>query len=160
MARGDHVKALLRGHREGDDGEFRATAALIIEDERRKKHDLLADELVAILDEPVRTRRAPTLGTLRPLPKGRDETPLLNVRQPERSLQDLVLTDSTRSVLVDVLEEQRVRAALRAHGIGPRSAVLFVGPSGTGKSATAEAMAGELGWPWRTFNLPQSCRRI
>lgn len=147
MARSDHLKALLRSHREGDDSEFRATAERIIEDERRKKHDLLADELVAILDEPVRTRRTPTLGTLRPLPKGRDETQLLSIRQPERTLQDLVLPEPTHQLLVDVLEEQRVRSALRAHGIGPRSAVLFVGPSGTGKSATAEAMAGELGWP-------------
>ena len=95
MARSDHLKALLRSHREGDDGEFRATAERIIEDERRKKHDLLADELVAILDEPIRTRRAPTLRTLRPLPKGRAETPLLNIRQAERTLQDLVLTAGT-----------------------------------------------------------------
>ena len=147
MARSDQVKALLRSHREGDEQRFRSTAEEIIQDARRRRHGLLADELEAILDEPVRTRRPTQLATLRPLPKGRDDTPLLDIRHPERSLHDLVLPAATRDVLLGLLDEQRVRSALHAHGIDPRRSVLFTGPSGTGKSATAEALAGELGWP-------------
>lgn len=147
MARSDQVKALLRSHREGDEQQFRTAAEEIIQDARRRRHDLLASELEAILDEPVRTRRPTQLAALRPLPKGRDETPLLHIVQPQRSLHDLLLRPETIDVLEGLLEEQRSRSALRAHGIGPRRSILFTGPSGTGKSATAEALAGELGWP-------------
>lgn len=153
MARSDQVKALLRSHREGDEQRFRATAEEIIQDARRKRHGLLASELEAILDEPVRTRRPTHLATLRPLPKGRDETPLLDVRQPERSLHDVVLFPATREVLLGLIAEQRTVTALHAHGIEPRRSILFAGPSGTGKSATAEAVAGELGWPLARVQL-------
>ena len=147
MARSEQVKALLRSHREGDEQRFRSAAEDIIQDARRQRHDLLANELEAILDEPVRTRRPTQLSTLRPLPKGRDETPLLNIRQPQRSLHDLVLASASRELVLGILDEQRTRPALHAHGIEPRRSILFTGPSGTGKSATAEAIAGELGWP-------------
>jgi SpoVK/Ycf46/Vps4 family AAA+-type ATPase len=153
MARSDQVKALLRSHREGDEQRFRATAEEIIEDARRKRHGLLADELEAILDEPLRTRRPTQLATLRPLPKGRDETPLLDIRHPQRSLHDVVLPASTRQVLDGLIAEQRTTTALHAHGIEPRRSILFAGPSGTGKSATAEAVAGELGWPLARVQL-------
>lgn len=147
MARSEFVKALLRSHREGDDQRFRSTAEKIIQEERRKSHDLLANELEAILEEPVRTRRSGVVSSLRPLPQGRDETPLLRILNPSRSLHDLVLDPGLRGVIEGIVEEQRMRAAMHAHGIAPRSSALFVGPSGTGKSATAEAIAGELGWP-------------
>jgi SpoVK/Ycf46/Vps4 family AAA+-type ATPase len=147
MARSDQVKALLRSHREGDEQRFRSTAEEIIQDARRRRHDLLAEELEGILHEPVRTRRPAQLATLRPLPKSRDETPLLDIRHPQRSLQDIVLSAESRAVLLGLLEEQRLRPSLHAHGIEPRRSILFTGPSGTGKSATAEALAGELGWP-------------
>ncbi len=147
MARSDQVKALVRSHREGDEQRFRRTAEEIIEDARRRRHGILADELEAILDEPVRTQRPAKLATLRPLPKGRDDTSLLEIRQPDRTLHDVVLSPTTREVLMGLITEQRSATALHAYGIKPRRSVLFAGPSGTGKSATAEAIAGELGWP-------------
>lgn len=153
MARSDHVKALLRSHREGDEQRFLATAEQIIEDARRKRHTLLAEELEAILEEPVRTRRPTQLATFRPLPKGRDDTPLLDIRQPQRSLHDVVLGRATHDVVLGLIAEQRTVSALHAHGIEPRRSILFSGPSGTGKSATAEALAGELGWPLARVQL-------
>jgi SpoVK/Ycf46/Vps4 family AAA+-type ATPase len=147
MARSDQVKALLRSHREGDEQQFRTAAKEIIQDARRRRHDLLASEMEAILDEPVRTRRPTQLATLRPLPKGRDDTPLLNITQPKRSLSDLVLLAETNDLLIGLLDEQRSRPAFHALGVEPRRSILFTGPSGTGKSASAEAIAGELGWP-------------
>ncbi len=153
MARSDQVKALLRSHREGDEQRFLATAEQIIEDARRKRHTLLAEELEAILEEPVRTRRPTQLATLRPLPKGRDDTPLLDIRQPQRSLHDVVLGRAAHEVVLGLIAEQRSVSALHAHGIEPRRSILFAGPSGTGKSATAEALAGELGWPLARVQL-------
>lgn len=145
MARSDLMKQLLRSYSVGNDREFRSTAEAIIEDERRKRHDLLANELEAILDTPGPGRRPLQVSALRPLPKGRDDLNLLDVVQPRISLAQVVLDKGTTEMVGGLLEEFRDRTALRAHGVEPRSTVMFVGPSGCGKSLTAEALAGELG---------------
>lgn len=148
MARSDLVKALMRSYQQGDDVAFRSAAEAVIADERRKRHDLLAEELTAILAEPPpsRNQRRPLqVSSLKPLPKTRDDLPLLTIMQPRTTFQDLVLDATITGVLDGVVEEFRQRSTLRAHGVSPRSTLLLVGPPGTGKTATGEAIAGELG---------------
>ena len=139
------MKKLLRSYSAGDDSAFRSTADAIIEDERRKRHDLLANELEAILDQPGVIRRPPQVSALRPLPKGREDLDLLEILQPRVSLSQVILDHETSSLVEGLLEEFRHRASLHAHGVNPRSTIIFVGPPGSGKSFTAEALAGELG---------------
>ncbi len=91
--------------------------------------------------------------TLRALPKGRDELPLLQIESPQYALPDLVLSERTRKVLLEVVREVRHASTLRAHGIRPRNRLLFVGPPGCGKSVTAVALAAELGWPIARVDL-------
>lgn len=146
MARSDLMKKLLRSYTTGDDHAFRSTADEIIEDERKKRHDLLANELEAILDEVTPSRRPLQVSALRPLPKGRDDLDLLDVVNPAVSLSQVILEKTTNDVIDNLLIEFRQRASLRAHGVEPRSTVIFVGPPGCGKSFTAEALAGELGF--------------
>lgn len=153
MARSDLVKALMRSHQHGDDRAFRTAAEAIIEDERRKRHDLLADDLAAILEDPTAMRRPLQISSLTPLPKTRDERPLLSISQPSVSFQDLALPSSITTVLMSIVDEFRLRSQLRAHGVQPRSALLFVGPPGTGKSVSGQAIAGELGLPVARIQL-------
>lgn len=148
MARSDLVKALLRSYQQGDDAAFQSAAEAVIADERRKRHDLLADELTAILAETrqgLGRRRPLQVSSLKPLPKTRDDNPLLAIAQPRLTFQDLVLGDSVMTVLDGIIDEFRHRSTLRAHGVSPRSTLLLVGPPGTGKTVTGEAIAGELG---------------
>lgn len=148
MARSDLVKALLRSYQRGDDAAFQAAVEAVIADERRKRHDVLADELTAILAETGQRRgqrRPLQVSSLKPLPKSRDDNPLLTIAQPQITFQDLVLAEPVMSVLEGIVEEFRHRSALRAHGVPPRSTLLLVGPPGTGKTVTGEAIAGELG---------------
>jgi SpoVK/Ycf46/Vps4 family AAA+-type ATPase len=145
MARSDLVKALMRSHQQGDDHAFHSAAEAIIEDERRKRHDLVADELVAILEDPTAERRPIQVSSLRPLPKTRDDHPLLRIVQPNITFQDLVLPGSLSTVLESIIDEFRHRSVLRSHGVQPRSTLLFVGPPGCGKSVSGMAIAGELG---------------
>ena len=58
----------------------------------------------------------------------RDDLPLISLEEPGVSFHDLVLPDSVVSVFESLVEEFRQRSALRAHGVSPRSSVLFVGP--------------------------------
>jgi SpoVK/Ycf46/Vps4 family AAA+-type ATPase len=145
MARSDLMKRLLRSYAAGDDRAFRSTADAIIEDERRKRHELLADELEAILDEPGPGRRPLQVSSLRPLPKARDDLDLLDVFQPRVSLAQVILDPGATELVSGLLDEFQQRTALHAHGLEPRTTLIFVGPPGCGKSLTAEALAGELG---------------
>ncbi|MGH9222309.1 MAG: AAA family ATPase [Acidimicrobiales bacterium] len=148
MARSDLVKALLRSYQQGDDAAFQSAAEAVIADERRKRHDVLADQLTAILVETRngRAQRRPLqVSSLKPLPKTRDDNPLLTIAQPRLTFQDLVLAEAVTTVLDGIVDEFRHRSELRAHGVSPRSTLLLVGPPGTGKTVTGEAIAGELG---------------
>lgn len=99
------------------------------------------------------TDRPLHVANLKALPRGRDDLPLLRVVEPAYTFDDLVLRAPLREALQSVVEEIRERERIRAHGLRPRSRLLFVGPPGCGKSATAEALANELGYPIAKVHL-------
>jgi SpoVK/Ycf46/Vps4 family AAA+-type ATPase len=147
MARSDLLKEMFGSYGRGDHAAFRAAAEDVIRDERRKRHDQLADELQRLLS----TVSPPTplnVSTLTPLPKGRDEQPLVRVRSVQLTLEDVVLRRNTTKLLEELVREQRSASVLHAHGLRPRSRALLLGPPGTGKTLTGEALAGELGLPF------------
>lgn len=90
---------------------------------------------------------------LRALPQGRDELELIQVREPELAFDDLLLRDEVRQLFAEVHLELRREDLLVQHGVAPRRTFLFVGPPGCGKSATAEALADELGRQLAVVNL-------
>ncbi|MCQ3808732.1 MAG: hypothetical protein KTV16_15915 [Acidimicrobiia bacterium] len=107
MARSDLLKALLRSYQRGDDAAFQRAAKELIDNERRKRQDLVAEQLEAILEEPGHRRRPPQVSSLRPLPKTRDGLPLISLQEPGVSFHDLVLPDSVVSVFESLVEEFR-----------------------------------------------------
>lgn len=153
MARSDLLKQLFAAHSRADDAAFRAVAERIVADERRLGHRLLAADLEHALH---REKSSMTDGamTLRPLPKGRDERPLLALAKPVRELHDLVLKTETRSIIDELAEENRSRSLLAGHRLTPRRRLLFIGDPGTGKTASAHALASELSLPVATVALP------
>lgn len=151
MARSDLLRKLFAAYSRGDERGFRVVAAEIIADERRKNHQLLANELEHALTRDLRPGAADPL-TLRPVPKSRDDRPLLRLSKPERELRDLVLPQSVAEVIAEVVAENRNRSALAGHGLRPRQRVLFIGPPGTGKTASAHAIAAELSLPVATVS--------
>lgn len=153
MARSDLLKQLFAAYARADDPAFRAVAERIVADERRLGHRLLAGDLEHALR---RDKSSMTDGalTMRPLPKGRDERPLLALVKPERELHDLVLPDETKSIVAELAEENRNRSLLASYRLLPRRRLLFIGEPGTGKTASAHAIASELSLPVATVSLP------
>lgn len=150
MARSDLLKQLFRGYKTNDQQAFMAAAREIVDDERKKSHVVLANELTKILENGHSNSLFPNgrLNGLEPLPKDADRgATLLEIRSPRRFLADLVLPDSQRTELSEVLDEFRRWDVLDANGLKPRQRLLFCGPPGCGKTATAEALATELGMP-------------
>lgn len=146
MARSDLLRNLFAAYSRGDDRGFRSAAAEIIADERRKRHLLLAGELEHALTRDLRPGAADPL-TLRPIPKSRDDRPLLRLCKPERELRDLVLPQAAADIIGEIIAENRNRSALAGYGLKPRQRILFIGPPGTGKTASAHAIAAELSLP-------------
>ena len=150
MARADLLKRLFESYQKADDAGFRATAAEIIEEERKKHHTILANELQRILNNGVRSlnRFQAANSPFDPVPTDNDRRiPLIAIRTPDRYLDDLVLDNSIRASVSRLMTEFRSWEVLEANGLIPVRRVLFCGPSGCGKTATAEAIAAEIGLP-------------
>jgi len=150
MARADLLKKLFETYQRRDDEGFRTVAEAIIDEERKKQHPVLANELQRILFNGLRPIEEshsgmPSTGAV-PMDSDR-RTPLVAIWRPDRYLDDLVLNDGTQALLERVMSEVRGWDILEAHGLTPMRRLLFCGPSGCGKTACAEALGAELGLP-------------
>ena len=148
MANGDQLKALLRSHAEGDDRHFYSVAMQMAAHEAKQGHGKLAEELRELIDAAKARSKASGGDGAIPLARPKGELAgLLNVSYPSLRMSDMVLSEFLQQSLQRVLKEQRHLSKLRSHGLHPRRKLLLVGPSGTGKTMTASALAGELGIP-------------
>jgi len=152
MARSDLLRRLFAAWASNDDSTFLDSAQRLVEDERRKNHLLLARELDDALRDPRRPGGVPTM-SLKPLPTGRDDTPLLSLTKPGVHFEELVLDPVVEAALLDLTRENADRGVLATHSLRPRQKLLLVGPPGTGKSATAHAIAAELSLPVAAVSL-------
>ncbi len=148
MARADLLKQLFRAYRDSDRESFMDLARSIADEERKKHHPALANELLRILNNGV-VAAAPSLrGTFQPPPRDQEKkAPLLEIRHPDRYFKELVLHAGTKETVLKAMREFRQWDILEANGLRPSHKLLFCGPPGCGKTATAEAIAAELGLP-------------
>jgi SpoVK/Ycf46/Vps4 family AAA+-type ATPase len=146
MARCDLIKRLFRSFRQGDQPGFLTAAREVIEDERKKQHTVLADELSQIINSYPERNRAAHTSRFDALPKDKDRgTDLVEVIRPDRRLDDLILAPSQAEALRVVCQEVQGWEILEVNSLRPASRLLFCGPPGCGKSVTAEAVANALG---------------
>lgn len=146
MATGKLLRQLIKSGLEGNMEAFRAASEEVIKEERQKQHHLLANDLERLLyGRPKELRSSPS----RPLEKApvdrERNLPLLDLREPVRRLEDVVLSDETRSAVEEVLQEHHQQERLASYGLRPADRLLFYGPPGCGKTLTAEVIASELG---------------
>ena len=150
MARADLLKRLFVSYQQREDAAFRVVASEIVDEERKKHHPVLANELQRILagNEATLDQLRYTHHPREPLPMdSARKTPLACIRSPDRYLNDLVLNADAATLLERVIAEVRGWEILEVHGLQPSRNLLFCGPSGCGKTACAEALASELALP-------------
>ena len=148
MARADLLKQLFRAYRDRDRESFMDVARSIADEERKKRHPALANELLRILNNGVVGATPNLRGTFQPPPRDHEKkAPLLEIKRPDRYLREMVLHPETEEILLRVMREFRQWDVLEANGLRPSHKLLFCGPPGCGKTATAEAIATELSLP-------------
>jgi SpoVK/Ycf46/Vps4 family AAA+-type ATPase len=148
MATGKLLRQLIKSGVEGNNEAFRTASEEVIREERAKQHHLLANDLERLLyGRPRDLMRSPS-GMLEKPPLDRERNvPLLDLREPMRRLDDVVLSDETRLAVEEVLQEHHHQDRLASYGLRAADRLLFYGPPGCGKTLTAEVIASELGLP-------------
>lgn len=148
MATAKLLRQIIKTGSEGNYDAFKRVSEQLIQEERSKNHHLLANDLEKILYGR-RSTAAPLHSVLIDrLPKDKDRNlPLLQIKEPVRHLEDVVLSDENASLLDELLQEHHRVETLQSYGLHPADKILFCGPPGCGKTLTAEVLASELGLP-------------
>ena len=146
MARADLLKKLFSSFRQDDKEMFYTVASEIIEDERKKNHGILADDLKLILNGNYQTKKTNMLSSNTPKDNDKD-MPLVEVMYPEKYFSDLIVSEDRIAQLEQIIKEFNNWDVLVSNGVFPTRRALFYGPPGCGKTLSAQALAGEIGIP-------------
>lgn len=137
-----------------NDGVVRI-AELIIEDEKKKGHEKLADKLKTILSKNIEQTHS-FRGELRQLlPKGvsiptdkRHNLPLATFIERDDLRHHMILPNETEFKICRIEMEYAAKERLAVRGLKYRQKILLYGPPGCGKSLSAERIAWNLGLPF------------
>jgi len=152
MASAQQLIGLVKSHAEGDADRFFDLAMQLSAAEDQKGHRRLAEQLRQWAHAGQRPATAAPKPTAIAAPRG-DLALFLAASYPSQRLGDVILSDSIKGELAQIVVEQQAREKLEEKGLQPRRRILLSGPPGTGKTLSAHGLAGELHFPLFTVML-------
>lgn len=150
---------MLNSRAEGDDEQFYSIALQIAASEARQGRRSTAEALRSAVNAARAQNQSSTVPIQFSKPRG-DLEGLIELREPRYMLRDVILNSQLREKLDDLVRQQAKRDWLREHGKTPARRALFVGPPGSGKTMTAEALAGQLQLPLFVIRLESLITRF
>jgi len=160
MPSAKQILALLKSRANGDDEQFYSIALQIAASEARQGRRSTAEELRKAIDD-ARTGRIErdSVPVAISRPRGALEG-LIDYQNPTIRMGDVIIQKESRHRIDDLIKQQLRRDWLREYGKVPNRRVLFVGPPGSGKTMTAEALAGSLRVPLYVIRLESLITRF
>lgn len=134
MATVDQIKQLIRSHYERNDERFKTTALQIAASEAKAGHTTQAREIKELIEKVGRSV----------VIKLNTTNPMFSIYESDVRLADMVLSSELLEKINRIILEYRQKEKLRSYGLTNRRRILIEGPSGTGKTMTAYAIAYEL----------------
>lgn len=147
----NHIASLVDSFGEENEAGFYTVALQIAARESRQGHHALAANIIKAVENAKQKKSENNVVNLAQ-PRG-ELGDLLTVSYPNKGINQLILSEITRSKIVAILEEQMQRELLWEYGFKPAQKILLEGPPGTGKSMTAEVLASELSLPLYKVHL-------
>lgn len=130
-------------------------AGVIIDSERKKGHDKLADRLDAILKRNMHTGQSlkgelkNIFGASISIPNDKRKNIPLAVEVPREQLRhDMILPQEVEQKIHRIEKEYIARERLAHFGLKPKKRILLHGAPGCGKSMSAERIAWNIGLPF------------
>lgn len=149
MATTEQIKALIKAHYDQDNERFKTTALRIAASETRNGDVASGREITAMVD------------AFPHMKDGGIKGDLFIVSLPETPrMKDLVFPDEVADKLQRVVFEDHQRGKIEAYGLSRRRKILIEGPRGTGKTATAAALAAKLGLPLLTVKPSETAGNL
>ncbi|AOC96943.1 ATP-binding protein [Flavobacterium sp. 17A] len=140
MATAEQIKSLLQSHYKNDNERFTSIALQLAAHEARQGHLTIAKDIKALVD------RSKTDG-FKVIRINPDLSDLVLVYYPENKLSELILSNDVNGKLQRIIKEYKQRDKIQKFGLQNRRKILLSGLPGTGKTATASAISGELKIP-------------